>query len=94
MQKVGHNYKNIHPIFDDLERLYYCTSEREYQGGLIQPSFDAFFFYIVNIFNAYGNTNYDFNYVDKCYSKLKLPKYDSKNMIVCFSGGKDSTATA
>lgn len=94
MQKVGHSYKNIHPIFDELERFYYCTSEREYKGGLIKPTFDIDFSGIIYYFNTLGKTNYRFNFVEKDYEPLKLPKYDSKNMIVCFSGGKDSTATA
>ena len=94
MQKVGHTYKNIHPIFDELERFYYCTSEREYKGGLIKPTFDIDFSGIIYYFNTLGKTNYRFNFVEKDYEPLKLPKYDSKNMIVCFSGGKDSTATA
>ena len=94
MQLIGHTYKNIHPVFDDMERLYTATSEREYKGGLIQPTFDADFFHIVNYFNSYGDTNYQFNWCDKAYTKLNLPKYDAKNIIICFSGGKDSTATA
>lgn len=94
MQKVGHTYKNIHPIFDELERFYYCTSEREYKSGLIKPTFDIDFSGIIYYFNTLGKTNYRFNFVEKDYEPLKLPKYDSKNMIVCFSGGKDSTATA
>lgn len=94
MQTVGHTYKNISPLFDDMERLYHATSEREYKGGLIKPSFDVGFFYIVNIFNAYGHTDYQFEWVDKSYEWLDLPKYNPKNIIVLFSGGKDSTAAA
>lgn len=94
MQSVGHTYKNIHPLFDDMERLYYYTSEREYKSGLVKPIFDVLFSNIVYYFDVYGDTYYSFNYVEKYYDKLSLPKYDTKNIIVLFSGGKDSTATA
>lgn len=94
MQTVGHNYKNISPLFDDMERLYAATSERVYKGGLIAPTFDVLFYNIANLFNEFGGTDYQFNYTEKFYDRLKLPKYDSKNIIVLFSGGKDSTATA
>lgn len=94
MQQIVRKVKNIHPIFDDIERLYAYTSERKYVSNtLIKPKFDLCFSDILDLFYQYSDADYDIELTDKHYSKLKLPKYNSKNMIILLSGGKDSIST-
>lgn len=96
MQKIYHKYAHIHPVFDEIDRFYTLTSEKNpaNSNALIKPEFDFAFVYLQDLFNEFGECDYNFTFVDKEYKKLKLPKMDSKNIIVLFSGGKDSTATA
>lgn len=91
MQTINHEHKNINPIFDDIERLYKITSEKQ-QDTLVPALFDVSFKELVELFNEYGETNYQLNFKKKKYKKIPLNNYDPKNMIVCFSGGKDSLA--
>lgn len=94
MQRIKHEQKNVHPVFDDIEHLYALTSTKNSGGTLIPPLFDVSFQSIFELFRDYGGVDYQIDYVKKSYQKLNLPKYDPKNIIVCFSGGKDSIATA
>lgn len=45
------------------------------------------------LLQEYGKVKYDVNFSVRSYDKLKVDKYPTKNIIVCFSGGKDSVAT-
>lgn len=92
MQKIQHEYKNIHPIFDDIERFYTRVSEKNLSRALIPDTFDSSFTELQRLFNQYTIANYQFNFTRKNYKKLNLSKFNSKNIIVCFSGGKDSIA--
>lgn len=96
MQRVIHtqNYKAVHSIFDDLEQFYYYVSAKIVPPSLFIPTFDSSLKVLQDVFNIYGKTNFNFRYENKHYEKLKLPKYDKRNIIVCFSGGKDSVTTA
>ncbi len=94
MQSIGHTYKNIHQVFDDMERYYCLVSEKKGKKSLVSNSFDVSFKYLNELFEYYGNTEHRVNFVGKHYSKLDLPQYDSNNIILAFSGGKDSTAYA
>lgn len=94
MQTISHKQPNIHPIFNDIERFYAITSEAP-QKTLISHDFDRSFRELWNLFAVYGNAEYDLNFVKKQYSKIHvLSNEDEKRIILCFSGGKDSTATA
>lgn len=96
MQKIIHSreYKSVHPVFDEFERFYSETSCDSLQtsNSLIPITFDKAFESLQGIFNKYGNQNYRFEFIDKHYTKLDLPKYDDKTVIIAFSGGKDSLA--
>lgn len=96
MQKIIHTdktYKNIHPIMDELERMYSVTADKDYvQDSLIPLIFDESLEQIQTLFNNYGYTDYDFQFIDKKFTKLSLDSYNPKNIIVCHSGGKDSTS--
>ena len=93
MQKIIHDYKNISPIFDDLEQYYALTSEKSTHKALFQPVFDASFGDLQRLFQIYGNCPCDFKLVKKPFKKVNF-KGDKKSIIVCFSGGKDSIACA
>jgi hypothetical protein len=55
--------------------------------------FDSSFADLCEVFDMYVNLPIP-TLQDKNYEPLKLPEYDEKNVIVCFSGGKDSIAVA
>ena len=96
MQKVKHDYKNISPIFDMIERLYTDVSEPLNSDIVWRPLVDVTY---PLCFKALCDTlqlnvpyfNHSYEFVDSTYPKIDLPN-KTKNIIVCFSGGKDSTA--
>lgn len=93
MQKVIRQVPNIHPIFDDIDNLFEITSEpADTQIGLIPPTFDKSFKPLVDVFNTYGLENYVMDYMDFDYTQIDTREFDSKNIILAFSGGKDSIA--
>lgn len=57
MQTIKHTngYKNIHPIMDDIERLFTLTSDYIQNTGLLQPVFDHSFDYLLVYFLYMGN---------------------------------------
>ena len=94
MQTVNHKKPNIHPIFDSIERFYAFMSERGPRTSLLNPVFPCSFKEVYNLFTEYGKTKFDVKFNVVRWDKLVLPQYPKKNIIVCFSGGKDSVATA
>lgn len=95
MQSIKHqtNYSYIHPIFEEIEQLYSALSEKLQNKSFLE-SFDKSLKSLQDIFNSYGTCEYDLAFSDKQYKPLETPKFDDNNIIVCFSGGKDSMATA
>lgn len=102
MQSIKHteNFKYIHNLFADIERFYILTSDK--RNNLLQNEnalfrqeivFDSAFSTLQSLFNEFDDCNFDFKF-DELYYADPLPKYNLKNIIVLFSGGKDSTATA
>ena len=94
MQSIVRKEKNIHPIFDDIEKLYTYTSEKSDKKSLFPLILDNHFEYLVELFEIYGNFNCDIQFTDKHYEKINTALRDDKNILLAFSGGKDSTATA
>ena len=97
MQTIKHhgNNTNIHPIMDELDKFFALTSERTIKQKRIVPFvFDQRFMELNELFTIYGGTDYDFRFTDREYQPLELSEYDEKNIILCFSGGKDSVAAA
>ena len=100
MQTIVHSkgYRYIHPIFDEFDRLYTALSNNDEvehkQLVKVDDTFETSLEPFEDIFNEYGNCERKLKYADKDYPKFKEEKYDRKNVIVAFSGGKDSTATA
>lgn len=89
MQTINHEHKNINPIFDDIERFYKMASEKK-QNTLVPMVYDVSFQPLLELFNQFGETEYSVEFKKKQYNKIQLDNYDPKNIIVCFSGGKDS----
>ena len=87
-------YKCIHPIFDEFNLLYTELSNDDGSVRLFEPLFDSSLEPFEDVFNYYGKCEKRLSYSDKNYPKLVVNKCDKKNIIVAFSGGKDSTATA
>lgn len=80
---------------DEIDKFFAMSSERTIkQSKLVPTVFDQRFLFLNELFSIFGNTNYDVRFTDRKYQPLELPKYDDKNIILCFSGGKDSTAAA
>lgn len=94
MQRVRTDSNLIHPLMYEIETLYAETSVKLQQSmGLVTPRHHELLKPIVELFK-WGNSKYDFEYLHTDVQKIKLPKVDTKNIIVCFSGGKDSFAVA
>lgn len=92
MQSIIHNQQNIHPIFTAFDELYRITSDKKFKESLIDPIFDTSFRPLVELFQENGWDGFC-RFENKDYKPIKVPNA-GKNIIVCFSGGKDSTATA
>ena len=90
MQRIEHKYINVSSLLDEIEKLYFLTSNAdEYIKGecvsrLVKPIAD------VMTGNAYL---YPIKYKFHLISSLDTIQ-DDKTYIVCTSGGKDSVATA
>lgn len=93
MQTIVRSNKNIHPILDDLDAFYTKVSNRTYKNtSLFEKSFYAPLKSLQTLFNDNLDTDFSFNYKKVDYKKLNLHDYDKRNIILCFSGGKDSIA--
>lgn len=96
MVLTHYNYTNLHPIFRQMEWLYTYVSNEYHKRNLLPEVLDDSFKDLSNILeqNVWFYSVPEFTTYD--YKPLDLPtgEYDSKNMIICMSGGKDSIATA
>ena len=94
MQRVKSNLKLIHPLMNELETLYAELSVKEQGKSLVTATHDILMKPLVDIFVRWGACTHEFKYVNSKTEKIELPKFDKKNIIVCFSGGKDSFVVA
>ena len=97
MQTIKRPVPNIHRVFDDIDSCYAYTSSAP-QTLLVPHVLDVSFKPLIETFNEYGQYNYGTGFIDyqiKLYKPLDIVHdKDNPNVIVCFSGGKDSIATA
>ncbi len=93
MQRIIHAYENVSPLFNDIEKLYQLVSEFDPPETLIPTVLDNSFDELVTLLERYGNWNYFGELRWKEYQKIQLPTH-VKNIVLCFSGGKDSIAAA
>lgn len=91
-------YTNIHPIMTEMERFYSEISEKAKPDNAFTKLIDQPYHFELkefqDIFNHFGFYNFSFDFADMPISKLDLPKYDEKNILLAFTGGKDSVAAA
>ena len=91
MQTIAHPQSHISPLFVEFDKLYAYTSER-FNSRLIPIGVDKAFSALISLFKDYDGINYSVDYKAMRYDKISVE--NNRNIIVCFSGGKDSTATA
>ena len=93
MQTVSHPIKNIHPLFDEFDRLYAEMSQKAQKRQLVPLSYDKHFEPLVDIFKQHGWDG-KITFSDRKCKLLQRVQKKRKEIVLCFSGGKDSTATA
>lgn len=97
MQSIIYPQEHIHDIFNEIASLYTSFSDTTSNNGKLfetQLVLDNSFIPLVDVFEWYGDFILDnVEFVNKPYKKLVVPN-NPKNIIVCFSGGKDSIACA
>lgn len=97
MQTISRPCSNLHEVFDDIDKCYAYLSSKP-KISLVPYVLDLSFKPLVETFNEFGQWKYDSNFLDyriKIYKPLDIiHDKENPNVIVCFSGGKDSIATA
>lgn len=91
MQRIKRVNPNISKVMDDIDAIYTLTSDVA-THPLIRPVFDESCKSLIELFNTYWYETYEVDYADISYDRLQT-NYN-KNMILSFSGGKDSIASA
>ena len=92
MQIVNRVNPNALPIMDDIDRLYCQLSEFESGNVLIPQRYDEAFETLILIFQEFTNHKWSIEYEKRDYPQLN-PNINN-NIILTFSGGKDSVASA
>ena len=90
MQKINRVYANVSPIMDEIDYIYSYLSEPP--TSLFPMIYDESFSELVNIFNTYGGHKWKVEYHKRDYQQIE--PIDNNNLILAFSGGKDSIASA
>lgn len=91
MQRVTRINPNVHRIMDEIDTVYTLTSDTA-TNHLLNPILDESFYPLLSAFREYGLEYYPVDYVNKSYNPLSVN--DNKTMVLAFSGGKDSIASA
>ncbi len=95
MQMIQHDSKLIHPLLNEIEYFYSIASVKADKGNgnkLIPYAFDDSLKTIAELFKKHGYV-IQADYTKKHYHKISFES-DKKTVLVAFSGGKDSLATA
>ena len=91
MQTVKRLTPNAFPLLDDVDRLYAYLSDKP-STALFYPTFDESFKSLIETFKRYTGENWKVKYVQKDCTKIK--SRENNNVILTFSGGKDSITSA
>ena len=94
MQRVNDNIQLCHPLLREIDALYADLSVIEQPKKLVPMTLDKSFKDILKVFEDEAGVERDYKFVDEGIKPLELPTFDPKNIIVCFSGGKDSFGVA
>ena len=92
MQTITRELPNIHPLFDEIDKIYAELSEHSRPKKLIQATYSDVFNPLIDIFKKYGYEG-DIHTQKRSLPPLNTPVNDKKGILVCFSSGKDSIAT-
>lgn len=94
MQKVSFE-SNLYPLFSDITYLYQALSVRKSQnnGSLLKKRVNVCLQPIARLFERYSDLQPELEYNELPVVKPKIPR-SRKKVLLAFSGGKDSTATA
>ena len=77
-------------VFRDIERAYQYTSEKTSDK---KETFDRSFGELFSLYKRYNDQRYPVKYINAGYKPIEVGSLDN-TVVVCFSGGKDSVATA
>lgn len=91
MQRVERIYPNVSPIMDEIDSLYAYLSAIP-SVALIKPVYDESFRELISLFSEHVGNKWQVVYDKRDYSPIQ-PNIN-KNIILAFSGGKDSIASA
>ena len=94
MQFVKSTPELCHPIMTEINALYADLSDKQAVKSLVPHTFHKSLKGIVDLFSFWADVHRDFTYSDYAPKCLELEEYDPKTIIVCFSGGKDSTVVS
>ena len=89
--------KHLNSLFKEFEKLYTYTSDIEHATTLLPSSYSLCFKPLIDLFNKHSKSSYNVNYKRTEYKHIVPKKSKLTNngrIILCYSGGKDSTATA
>ena len=93
MQTVKSELQLCHPLLCEIDALYADLSEVAEQKKLFPVTYDKSIKGIVDIFEYESDVLRNFTYTDEDIKPIDVPD-NGRNIIVCFSGGKDSFAVA
>ena len=93
MQRLTRKVPNALPIMDNIDNVYALTSDHDDATmRLLKPVYDSSFINLFDKFSIYGLERYDVEFKDMVYDQVE--PFGGKNLILAFSGGKDSIASA
>lgn len=91
MQRVERINPNVSPAMDDIDNIYAYLSDKP-DVALVKSVYDESFKDLVDTFREWGKENWQVEYHKKDYPALT--PIENNNIILAFSGGKDSIASA
>ena len=91
MQTVKRINPNALSIMNDIDRLYAYLSDKP-STALFYPTFDKSFQDLIDTFNKYTHNAWKVKYANLEYSQIA--PIENNNIILTFSGGKDSITSA
>ena len=92
MQIVKRVNPNVSPIMDDIDRLYCQLSEEEKTIPFVAQRYDSSFQMVVGTFLECSGYTWTIEFEEREYAQLQ--PIENNNLILNFSGGKDSVASA
>ena len=92
MQIINRTYPNELSIMNDIDRLYSQLSEPEKVKPIVAQRYDDSFESLVLTFEEYSPYKWSIEFEHREYEQVE--PIENNNIILAFSGGKDSIASA